>query len=186
MMRLGNQRESHAQSWAVRIVDFLSIVWSNTPFRIPHTTGTLPPSLAAKPPNRSAWYIQVWTTAGRSERSDLARLNKAETFNRPRRIRRQRTGMPSSSIRLPSTPLSVIEITSNAWVRRSQADTSLKSIISAPPADNPVITCLILIRNVRRDAEPKPRVWQLLHGILKSKPQATRYSTKTLSGRANS
>jgi hypothetical protein len=54
----------------------LSVSERNSLWRTFQTTPESPANLAANPPTRSAWYIQVWITQGDDFRSHPARRSK--------------------------------------------------------------------------------------------------------------
>src|SRR5439155_27065520 len=90
------------------------------------------------------------------------------------RIPRVATGTPSSSILAPSVPRSRSDTTPGRQDSRSVPDSSLKSIISAPPVSSPVMMWAIL--SGRIDASLQQALGlrhHLLHAELALDPLST-------------
>ena len=63
-MRAGSVDDSFAQRRTTARVLHLLCSRDRSECRMPQTTGRTPARREASPPSKSAWYIQVWTSAG--------------------------------------------------------------------------------------------------------------------------
>lgn len=145
-MRYGTHFEINAHRPTTARVESLVLSLSRLLFRMHQPTADTPARRAATPPSKSAWYIQVCTTAGFRRLSSRTSRKSPDGLGRPGFISIASTGMPSAAMRGASSPSVVREMTWGSKRLRSRRSKILNSIISAPPVESPVMMKAIDIK----------------------------------------